>query len=168
MKWSCSKNLGCKINYSQHVRNCLKYYVAFRYFAGVNVKPARLVQLVLCPIFVTLLFVSLSYSESLEVTPVNSFEIKKLELAEGQTADIIVYLKSVGEPVNNFLVTLKRDIDNKRVAAMLSDRYGRVSFEKVSLGRYRVDVNKKILEGGDVSTVSVGDILLSVHTDKKE
>lgn len=98
---------------------------------------------------------------TLEVSDTNSSEVRKLELKEGQSADMLVYLQSYGDMVDKYLVTLRRESDNKRMAALLSDDYGRVLFKNLAADRYRVEVSRRIREDGRLSTVSIGDVVLS-------
>ncbi|HQH27202.1 MAG TPA: hypothetical protein PLP17_07380 [Oligoflexia bacterium] len=98
----------------------------------------------------------------IEVGSPDLAEARRLELPEGQTADVLVHLKTFTDTVDDYLVTLSHDEDNRRVAALLSDRHGRVMFKEVPPGKYRVELKTKVRDDGDVSTVTLGDIMLAV------
>ncbi len=108
----------------------------------------------LCPIAVL--------AQMIEVGSPDLAETRKLELAEGQTADVLVHLKTFTDTVDDYLVTLSNDEDDRRIAALLSDHHGRVLFKNVPPGKYRVELKIKVRDDGDVSTVTLGDIMLAV------
>ncbi|MCB0325296.1 MAG: hypothetical protein KDD69_17055 [Bdellovibrionales bacterium] len=102
----------------------------------------------------------------IEVTDADSYDVRKLELGRGQTADIIVYLSSLGDLVEKYLVILRRATDNKRVRTLLSDKHGRVKFADIPPGEYRIYVSRRVKEDGDMSTVKIGDVRLYVSPPK--
>jgi hypothetical protein len=106
-------------------------------------------------------FYSSARADVIEVSGVDFDETRKMDLREGQFADVIVYLKSFGDMVDKYLVTLRSGDDNKRVSALLSDQHGRVLFKKLPPGKYRIEVSRRIREDGRLSTVSIGDVMLS-------
>ncbi len=116
-------------------------------------------------LFLSLFFfyhnVSSAFADWIEVYNADSEEVRKLEVKPGQAVDIMVYLKSFGDMVDNYLVILRTDEDGKRVAAFLSDINGRVKFAKVPPAKYHVEVNKKVRTDGRMSNVSIGDVMLS-------
>jgi hypothetical protein len=117
--------------------------------------------LLYCFSFHGILLVDKSFSEELRVSNTNSEDVFVLNLPSGETGNVLVYLMSFGDMVDQYLVTLRREDDNKRIGALLSDRHGRVIFRKVPVGSYRVEVSRRIREDGELSTVQVGDIRLS-------
>lgn len=104
--------------------------------------------------------------ESIEVTSANLHEVRRLDLPKGHNANVLVYLQSFGDLVEKYLVTLRIESDNKRVKSLLSDRHGRVLFKGIAAGKYRVEVSRRIREDGRLSTVSVGDVVLSASREK--
>ncbi len=105
-------------------------------------------------------FFPAQHASAATVTVINasSADVHKLELKNGQAADIVVYLSSFGDLVENFLVILRRESDNKRIRTLLSDKHGRVRFRIIPPGNYRVYVSRRVSDDGHLSTVEVGDI----------
>lgn len=94
----------------------------------------------------------------IEVADADSQEVRRLTLKEGQNADVVVYLSSLGDMLDKFLVILRRESDNKRIQTELSDVHGRVRFRNIEAGAYRVYVSRQVKEDGDLSTVKIGDV----------
>ena len=101
---------------------------------------------------------SLLKAEPIQVINADTTDVYTLELKKGQAADIIVYLASLGDLVEKYLVILRRETDNKRIRTLLSDKHGRVKFKVIPPGSYRVYVSRRVLEDERLSTVRIGDI----------
>jgi hypothetical protein len=131
---------------------------------------ARIQQLLfvlIAAIWVVVCFCSHALADVIEISGVDFDETRKMELREGQSADVVVYLKSFGDMMDKYLVTLRTGEDNKRVSALLSDQHGRVLFKNLPPGKYRVEVSRRIREDGRLSTVSIGDIMLSPAAENR-
>ena len=101
---------------------------------------------------------SLLKAEEIQVINADTTDVYTLDLKKGQAADIIVYLASLGDLVEKYLVILRRETDNKRIRTLLSDKHGRVRFKVIPPGSYRVYVSRRVLEDERLSTVRIGDI----------
>ena len=112
--------------------------------------------------FLFVLFPAAAAADTVEVSSPNSYEVRKLELKSGQSADVLVYLQSFGDMVDKYLVTIRREEDNRRLGALLSDKHGRVTFKHIPPGKYRVDISRRVREDGRLSTVLIGDVVVSV------
>jgi len=86
---------------------------------------------------------------------------KEIELRFAQTATVKVYLSSLGDMVDKFMVSLLDMETNVIHASKLSDVDGIVVFRKVPPGSYAAYVNTRVKEDGERYNVRVGDIFLS-------
>ncbi len=129
--------------------------------------PTKHSSLLLFCLLSVCLFSSAANAAPIQVTNADTTDVHTLELKTGQAADILVYLASLGDLVEKYLVILRRDSDNKRVRTLLSDKHGRVRFRVVPPGKYRVYVSRRVFEEGRLSTVQVGDIRIIPAKSKR-
>ena len=88
-------------------------------------------------------------------------QVEDIALGYAELADVQVYLESLGDLVDKYLVMLISNADNKRIRSKLSDEHGRVRFVGIAPGDYRVEVSRKLREDGELSTVKIGDLVLT-------
>ncbi len=117
-----------------------------------------------CLVFVVLLLTFLVSSAFGEEVKVQAFdadvESRKIELKEGQTAELIVYLKSAGEMLDGFRLFLLRDPANTLIATERSDETGVITFGDLAAGEYTVLLRKNKTQKYRYPTVEIGDIRL--------
>lgn len=90
-----------------------------------------------------------------------SDETKELNLKKHQTGSVKVYLSTLGEQVDKYMVSIIRLGEDKVVASGLTDVHGEISFRKLSPGKYTVYLNKKVnVEENELTTVKIGDFYL--------
>ncbi|MFN8392419.1 MAG: hypothetical protein U0136_19155 [Bdellovibrionota bacterium] len=117
---------------------------------------------------VSLLIVALLSGPLLAVAPCLADELEILspdtgdrvveELAPDETAELVIYLKSFGDLVGGYRVTVLDD-QGRQVGKNISDMFGVAKFTNMPAGRYRISVEKnRVNERGGPSTVSVGDL----------
>lgn len=87
----------------------------------------------------------------------------KIELKEGEAADVTVYLKSLGDIVEGKKVRLRNSTSGRISYQMVSDRHGMARFLGVEPGVYRLSVEKGKNDRGGDSTVDIGDLKLAVR-----
>lgn len=107
----------------------------------------------------TLILTSAVSADKLEVLSSDSEDIHKVELAEGELGDLTVYLKSLGDELNGYTVSVIDDLD-RQVASEVSTAVGIVRFTGIPAGRFRVKVEIKRSVRGVKIPVTVGDIKL--------
>lgn len=100
-----------------------------------------------------------SFSEVSVYLP-SSDEEQKLKLRPKQKASIYVFLSSLGDSMDKFMVSLVSLTDNKLVANKLSGPDGEVVFRKIPPGEYTVFVNRRVLRDEEMSSVKVADVRL--------
>ena len=98
-------------------------------------------------------------TETILVTDRDSFETSKLEIGADGRADLRVYLKSGGEVVDGYKISLVDNETRKVVKTLLSDAEGKVVFGNLSPGTYTV-VLRRTEEQKRISTVLVGSLVL--------
>ena len=103
-------------------------------------------------------FLTTCYAQVVEVTSPDFDEKKTLTLDGGQTADVVVYLKSAGEMVNGIQVLLLDRETEQRLAVGRSNQDGMVLFGRLSAGKYVVTTNKTRLFRKTRPTVAIGDV----------
>ncbi len=103
------------------------------------------------------LFATLSLAEKLNVVAPEGGEQVTAELSYGEFAELTVYLKSFGDMVEGFRITLT-DGSGEEFGSQVSDANGEARFMNLTPGNYRLSVEKKKTERGGFSTVSVGDL----------
>lgn len=103
-------------------------------------------------------------TEVVVVSNDDSNELQRITPGPGRTVDVTVYLASLGDMVGDYLVTLRRDSDNKRMQAVLSDKYGQVLFQNIPPGYYHVEVGRKLKDEGELTSISVGDVRLAISS----
>ena len=120
--------------------------------------------------FNAILFASLSavsfflptsaWAEALTIFVPVSGDEKVVDLADDEVGELVVYLKSFGDIVGGFKITLLDD-DDRAVGKSISDSHGLAKFSNIPPGRFRVIVERKMNDRGGLSTVSVGDVKVS-------
>jgi len=96
-------------------------------------------------------------ADQLEILVPDTGDRTILELKSDEAAELVIYLKSFGDLVSGFHVTILDDQD-RAVGRNVSDMQGLTKFTNLPPGRFRVVVEKKWNERGGRATVSVGDI----------
>lgn len=90
-----------------------------------------------------------------------SDETKELNLKKHQTGSVKVYLSTLGEQVDKYMVSIIRLGEDQIVASGLTDVHGEINFRKLSPGKYTVYLNKKVnVEENELTTVKIGDFFL--------
>jgi hypothetical protein len=93
----------------------------------------------------------------------SSDEEKVIALKPNQKASVFVYLSSLGDPLDKFMVSIVSNTDNKLLANTLSGSDGEVVFRKIPAGNYTVYVNRRVVRDDEMSTVKVGDVRLRAY-----
>jgi hypothetical protein len=75
-----------------------------------------------------------------------------------QQAVVFVYLSSLGDPLDKYMVSIVSNEDNRLVANALSGAEGIVVFRKILPGDYTVYVNRRVVHDEVVSSVRVADV----------
>lgn len=98
------------------------------------------------------------------VTIIDTGEKEEIELKSHQTAQIKVFLSSLGDMLGEYMVTLTDISRQKTFSNLLTDDLGEVIFRKVPPGDYAVYLNKKVAtEEQERSTVRVSDVILKAY-----
>lgn len=118
---------------------------------------SRIITVILLAFSLCLTCPFLALAEQLEVLVPETDERLTIELGPTEAAELIIYLKSFGDLVSGFHVTILDDQD-RGVGRNVSDMHGIVKFTNLPPGRFRIVVEKKWNERGGRATVSVGDI----------
>jgi hypothetical protein len=92
-----------------------------------------------------------------------SDEEKVIRLKPNQKASVFVYLSSLGDPLDKFMVSIVSNTDNTLLANTLSGPDGEVVFRKIPAGNYTVYVNRRVVRDDEVSSVRVGDVRLRAY-----
>jgi hypothetical protein len=87
-----------------------------------------------------------------------SGEEHAVSLKPHQKASVFVYLSSLGDPLDGYMVSLVSDSDNKLAGNRLSGPDGEVVFRKIDAGEYTVFVNRRVVRDEEVSSVKVADV----------
>lgn len=88
-------------------------------------------------------------------------ETETLELKGHQTAHVKVYLSSLGDQVDTYMVSLINTNEQTQIYNLISDVAGEVVFKKIPAGTYAVYLNRKVAnEEQENSTVKISDIVL--------
>ncbi len=98
-------------------------------------------------------------SETIVVTDRDSFETSKLDIGADGRADLRVYLKSGGEVVDGYKISLVDNETRKVVKTLLSDAEGKVVYGNLGPGTYTV-VLRRTEEQKRNSSVLVGSLVL--------
>jgi hypothetical protein len=98
-------------------------------------------------------------AEQIIVGHPESFEYKIRELAEGETINLVVHLKSSGVMLSGYKIALRRESDKQVVASIISDKNGLVKFSNLPANKYTVLYlgNPEVL---DEDRVQIGDLIL--------
>lgn len=86
---------------------------------------------------------------------------KSIDLGLAQTATVKVYLSTLGDMVDKFMVSLLDMETNVIQESKLSDVDGIVIFRKVPAGSYAAYINTRVKEDGERYSVKVADVFLS-------
>ena len=98
-----------------------------------------------------------SLADTIRVRYQDSYEVVVYDLKESKAADIVVYLKSAGEPVDGFHIVLLGKEDKDLRGVIRSNQHGEATFGDVPAGSYliRLWMKKQRLAR---STVRIGDV----------
>ena len=99
-------------------------------------------------------------ADDLEIFSPDTQDRVKLELGEGEMGELDIYLKSFGDIVGGFKVTVQDD-RGRQVGKNISDMFGIAKFTNLPPGRFRVFVESKMNDRGGQATVSIGDLKLT-------
>jgi hypothetical protein len=116
----------------------------------------------LCLVFVFALSISQSQAEPMRVRARGSYGEKQIDLAKGQLGKIEVHLKSAGEMVGGYEVSLFQDSDGERIATKISDDYGIVTFGDLRPGTYTAILLRSDRMKSE-STLAIGDFVLEAY-----
>lgn len=92
-----------------------------------------------------------------------SDEEKVVALKPNQKASVFVYLSSLGDPLDKFMISIVSNTDNTLMANTLSGPDGEVVFRKIPPGNYTVYVNRRVVRDDEMSSVKVGDVRLRAY-----
>jgi hypothetical protein len=114
-------------------------------------------------LFVPFVLDTLSASEHLDPRVVriyipSSGEEHAVKLKPHQKASVFIYLSSLGDPLDGYMVSLVSDRDNKLAANRLSGPDGEIVFKKIDEGEYTVFVNRRVVRDEEISSVKVADV----------
>lgn len=104
---------------------------------------------------------TLQASNMVRVYIATTGEERSIELKHSQLATVKVYLASLGDMVDKFMISLLDLKTNKIVASQLSDVDGIAIFRKIPPGSYNAYVNTRVKEDGEIYNVKVADVVLS-------
>ena len=91
-------------------------------------------------------------------------ETETLELKNHQTAHVKVYLSSLGDQVDAYMVSLIDTSQKTQIFSLISDVAGEVVFKKVPAGTYAVYLNRKVgTEEQENSTVKISDVIIKAY-----
>lgn len=110
--------------------------------------------------FVVLSFALPVVAEIIEVSHVNSYEVKRLEVQSGETVDVVVHMKSAGEPLDGMRVMMISNSDGRMMASLVTDPMGVVRFQRVPPGQYSVSWERVRAVEDDEGRIGIGDVVL--------
>lgn len=119
----------------------------------------KILRLFLMFVGVFCVFVNFTFADQVEIFSPETTGYANLDLGPNEFGELTIYLKSFGDVLDGYKVSLLNN-DAKLVAQSLSDVHGIVIFSKISSGKYRITVNKRMNERGGPTMVSVGDLKL--------
>ena len=91
-------------------------------------------------------------------------ETETLELKNHQTAHVKVYLSSLGDQMDAYMISLIETSQNTQIVSLISDVAGEVVFKKVPAGTYAVYLNRKVANAEqENSTVKISDVVLKAY-----
>ncbi len=103
-------------------------------------------------------------SKVVSVIITDTEETEWIELKGRQTAQIKVYLSSLGDMLDEYMVSLIDTSRKKPLLSLISDTSGIVIFRKVPPGNYAVFVNQKVTtEEQEHNTIKVSDIVMKAY-----
>jgi hypothetical protein len=129
-----------------------------RPIARVLVALAIIVPLIAAQIFAA----KHALAATLAVSLTNSYEERKLELKSGQTAEVIVYLKSAGQTLDGYKIALVNNATRRSERLANSDLHGIVRFKGISAGSFTVLLSRPKNRVGSRS-VNLGDVVLEIE-----
>ncbi len=88
----------------------------------------------------------------------SSDEEQVIYLKQHQKATVFVYLSSLGDPLDKYMVSIVSNTDNRLIANILSGPEGEVVFRKIEAGEYTVFVNRRVIRDEMMSSVKVADV----------
>lgn len=98
------------------------------------------------------------------VTIPETSETETIELKSHQTALVKVYLSSLGDMLDSYMISLVDISSNRPTVNLLSDANGEVVFKKVAAGNYAVHINRKAsTEEQENSTAKISDLILKAY-----
>jgi hypothetical protein len=101
-------------------------------------------------------------AEQVIVMNVDSYDQKLLSLDKGERADVVVYLKSSGEPLNGFHVVLRKSGSGK-ISDVVSDNSGTIYFRDLGAGVYRLHLQP---QPGMGESVAIGDFQVKYSRER--
>ena len=109
----------------------------------------------------SMLVIGSARAEPVMVRVLGDYDVRKLDLPEGKTATVNVFLQSFGAELGGYEVVIYRDRDKAQLASVVSDENGEVSFTGLPSGEYTLVVElggrrRNIREG----IVKIGDVRL--------
>ncbi len=110
--------------------------------------------------FVSILIALPASAAVLEIIAPDIEQSVSVDLGKGEAGDLIIYLKSFGDMVGGYKVTVMDSAD-RQVGKNISDVNGTAKFTNLPPGRFRVFAEKKMNDRGGISTVSIGDLKLT-------
>jgi hypothetical protein len=129
----------------------------------------RIIIIIIC-IFLVSLPLSAEEKKSSQIDPnlVKVYnpvdgEEDQLRLKRGESANVKIFLGSLGDMLDKFMITLLNMETNDLVSSQLSDVHGEVIFRKIPAGNYSVYVNKRVMENGEFSSVKVTDVKITTY-----
>ena len=91
-------------------------------------------------------------------------ETETLEMRSHQTAQVRVFLSSLGDPLDTYMVSLIDTNHQSKIDNLISDASGEVIFKKVPAGTYAVYLNRKVKdEEQENSTVKISDLIIKAY-----
>ena len=103
-------------------------------------------------------------SNTVSVIIPDTSEVESVTLKSYQVAQVKVYLSSLGDTMDKYMVSLVDTNLNTVVANLVSDESGEVIFKKLPPGTYALSLNRKVaFEEQEHSTVKIGDVVIKAY-----
>jgi len=112
--------------------------------------------------FLLVFVASVAFAETIQVEHPPLYDVKILELGTAKTGSLQVILQTNGIIPENYKILLKDLATRKLVQEKLSDKYGIALFNKISPGRYLIELIP------DRSRDPWGDIKVADYLLKKD
>jgi hypothetical protein len=98
------------------------------------------------------------------VTIPETSETEFQELKNHQTGLVKVFLSSLGDMVDSYMISLVDLTGGSKTVNLLTDSDGIVTFKKVPAGNYAVHINRKAAtEDQEHGTVKISDIIIKAY-----